>query len=52
MFKDPLTTLKFGYLWAFYQPEKEEFSKVILRLFKGTENLLNDFLDNEKITKE
>lgn len=38
--QDPLTVLKFGYIWAFFQPEKNDFADIILKMFEETENLL------------
>ena len=39
LLQDPKTTLKFGYLWFFFQPTKDdEFPKCILDLFVLTEN--------------
>ena len=52
MLKDPLTIAKFGYVWMFQHIDKDSFGKVILNLFSETENLLNEFLKDNKISKE
>ena len=52
MFKDPATTLKFGYLWFFKQPNKDGFAKSIIKLLYSTETLLKEYLEEEGLTAE
>ena len=52
MFKDPATTLKFGYLWLFNQPSKDDFAKSIIKLLYSTEDLLKEYLKAEDLTAE
>jgi len=52
MFKDPATTLKFGYLWFFKQPSKDDFAKSIIKLLYSTETLLNEYLEAEGLTAD
>ena len=48
--QDPLTVLKFGYIWALFQPDKDDFATIILKMFAETENLLLDFIKTEKLS--
>jgi hypothetical protein len=44
LLKDPTTFLKFGYLWTFFQPDKDAYARTILPLKERTEELVVEFL--------
>jgi hypothetical protein len=50
MLQDPMTVMKFGYIWALFQPDKNDFAEIILKMLMETENLLLEFLKNEKLS--
>ena len=52
MLKDPATLFKFGYVWMFYQPNKDEYARTVMKLFDGSEDLVRKYLKQENITNE
>jgi hypothetical protein len=52
LLKDPYTTLKFGYLWWFKQPDKNEFAKGILKMLATTEDMIKEYCKNEDMGYE
>lgn len=52
MLRDPLTAIKFGYLWLFQQPDLDSYAKIILPLLAGSEERLRQYLAKEGVTKE
>lgn len=47
---NPKLTLKFGYLWFFNQPSKDNYATCILRMLSVTELLIQQFLKNEGLS--
>ena len=52
LLKDPLTLIKFGYIWLFFQPTKDTFAKTILSINAESEKLLNEYIKDENVSHE